>query len=66
MPIGDIVVLLILGVVVALCIRNLWKVHKAGGPCAGCSGGNCGTCGYGCSCTTFVDIDEEEKDEVKG
>ncbi len=43
---GDIIVLSVLGVVVALAIRCLWKDHKNGG-CAGCSH-NCANCSSTC------------------
>ncbi len=47
---GDIIVVITLIVVVALCIRSLWKMKKKGGCCGNCSacGGSCGgSCGCG-------------------
>ena len=44
---GDIIVLAVLGVIVALAVRSLYRDHKKGG-CAGCSH-NCGSCGSVCS-----------------
>lgn len=41
---GDIIVLAVLVLVVAAVIRSMWKNHKSGGHCAGCSG-NCSKCG---------------------
>ena len=40
---GDIIVLAVLGVIVAAVIRSMWKDHKNGRHCAGCSG-NCSQC----------------------
>lgn len=44
---GDIIVLAALAVIVILVIRSMWKNHKKGGGCAGCSC-NCGNCSRGC------------------
>lgn len=44
---GDIIVLAVLGVVVAVVIRSMWKHYKRGGHCYGCSaqcGGQCERC----------------------
>nr|WP_325303928.1 FeoB-associated Cys-rich membrane protein [uncultured Dysosmobacter sp.] len=41
--IGNILVLTILAVAVALAVRSMWRTHKSGGHC----GGDCGSCG-GC------------------
>ena len=38
---GDVIVIAVLGIVVAFIIRSMWKNHKNGGGCSGCSG-NCG------------------------
>ena len=43
---GDIIVIAVLGVIVAAVIRNMWKNHKNGGGCSGCSG----NCGGKCNC----------------
>lgn len=43
---GDIIVLSVLGVIVALAVRSMVKDHKSGG-CAGCSH-NCHSCGASC------------------
>ena len=43
---GDILVLAVLGVVVAAVIRSMWKHHKKGGQCYGCSA----NCGGKCNC----------------
>lgn len=43
---GDIIVLAVLGVIVAMVIRSMWKNHKNGNGCT-CSsqcGGSCGEC----------------------
>lgn len=41
---GNIIVIAVLAIVVALAVRSLWKSHKAGGHCSGdCS--SCGGCG---------------------
>ncbi len=45
---GDVIVLGALGIVVALVIRSMWKNHKKGGGCSGCSH-NCENCGANCS-----------------
>ena len=42
---GDIIVIAVLVVVVAAVIRSMWKDHKNGGPCSGCSG-NCSACSH--------------------
>lgn len=44
---GNLIVLAVLGVIVALAVRSLYRDHKKGG-CAGCSR-NCGSCGSACS-----------------
>lgn len=44
---GDILVLAVLGIVVAAVIRSMWKHHKKGGYCYGCSAnceGKCKSC----------------------
>lgn len=41
---GDVIVLFILGIIVALVIRSMWKQHKKGG----CSC-NCENCKANCS-----------------
>ncbi len=45
---GDVIVIGVLAVVVALEIRSMWKAKKNGGGCSGCSG-NCGGCSSACS-----------------
>jgi len=40
---GNVIVLAVLAIVVALAVRSLWKTHKSGGHC----NGDCGSCG-GC------------------
>lgn len=40
---GNLIVLLVLAIVVALAIRSLWRSHKQGGHC----NGGCACCG-GC------------------
>ena len=45
---GDVIVLAVLGIIVALVIRSMWKNHKNGGGCSGCSC-NCANCKAGCS-----------------
>ena len=48
---GDILVLAVLGVIIGLVIRSMWKNHKSGKSC-GCSG-NCTGCQSGkCNCHT--------------
>lgn len=42
---GNVIVLTVLAVVVALAVRSVWKSHKSGGHC----GGNCESCGK-CHC----------------
>jgi hypothetical protein len=44
---GDIIVLGVIGIVVALVIWGMWKDHKKGKSC-GCSG-NCSGCSAGCN-----------------
>jgi len=44
---GDLIVLAVLGIVVALVVRSLYRDRKKGG-CAGCSR-NCGSCGSACA-----------------
>ena len=41
--VGNILVLTVLAVAVALAVRSMWRAHKSGGHC----GGDCGSCG-GC------------------
>ena len=44
---GNLIVLAVLAIVVALAVRSVWKAHKAGGHCGGdcsCGGGDCGSC----------------------
>lgn len=43
---GDLIVIAVLGVIVAAVIRSMWKNHKNGGGCNGCSG----NCGGKCNC----------------
>ena len=43
---GDVIVIAVLGIVVAFIIRSMWKNHKNGGGCSGCSG----NCGGKCNC----------------
>lgn len=38
---GNLIVILVLTVVVALAVRSLWRSHKRGGRC----NGNCAHCG---------------------
>ncbi len=45
---GDVIVIGVLAVVVALVIRSMWKAKKNGSGCCGCSG-NCGGCSGACS-----------------
>ena len=45
---GDVIVLFILGIIVALVIRSMWKQYKKGGGCSGCSC-NCENCKANCS-----------------
>ena len=45
---GDVIVLTALGIIVALVIRSMWKHHKKGGGCSGCSC-NCAGCKLKCS-----------------
>lgn len=40
---GNVIVLAVLAIVVALAVRSLWRFHKSGGHC----NGDCGSCG-GC------------------
>ncbi len=41
---GNLIVLLVLALVVALAVRSLWRNHKRGGHCNGdCA--HCGSCG---------------------
>lgn len=44
---GDVIVIAILGIIVALVIRSMWKNHKQGGGCSGCSC-DCASCKAGC------------------
>ncbi len=44
---GDVIVLVALGVIIGLVIRSMWKNHKNGGGCSGCSC-NCESCKRGC------------------
>lgn len=48
---GDVIVLSILGIIVALVIHSMWKNHKKGGGCSGCSC-NCEGCKLNCSSRT--------------
>ena len=44
---GNVIVLAVLAIVVALAVRSVWKSHKSGGHCGGdcsCCGGDCGSC----------------------
>ncbi|MBD5147640.1 MAG: FeoB-associated Cys-rich membrane protein [Oscillibacter sp.] len=41
--VGNLIVLLALGLVVGLAVRSLWRSHKSGGHCSG----DCGSC-QGC------------------
>ncbi len=41
---GNAVVILMVALLVAVCIRSLWNDHKNGGGCAGCSGCSGGSC----------------------
>jgi hypothetical protein len=46
---GPVIVVAVLALVIFLCGRTLWKDHKAGGSCGGCtgcSGGSCGGCAH--------------------
>ena len=43
---GDIIVIAVLGLIAALVIRSMWKNHKNGGACSGCSA----NCGRSCGC----------------
>lgn len=49
---GDVIVLAVIGLVVALVIRSMWKNHKNGKSSCGCSG-NCGGCSAGCKNSSF-------------
>ena len=42
---GDIIILAVIGLAVFLAVRVMRNDRKKGG-CAGCSGGNCSTCGH--------------------
>ncbi len=44
---GTLIVVLLVAGLAALCARSLWRDHKSGGGCAGCSG-NCAHCS-GCA-----------------
>ena len=57
---GDVIVLAVLGIIVALVIRSMWKNHKKGGGCSGCSC-NCGSCKLNCSSRTEKQIRGNEK-----
>lgn len=48
---GDVIVIAILGIIVALVIRSMWKNHKQGGGCSGCSC-DCASCRAGCNAQT--------------
>ena len=37
---GNLIVIAVLAIVVALAVRSLWREHKKGG----CCGGNCSSC----------------------
>jgi hypothetical protein len=43
--VGNLIVLAVVAIAVALAIRSLWKTHKNGGGC----NGDCSQCG-GCHC----------------
>ena len=45
---GDVIVLSVLGIVVVLIVLFMWKNHKKGGGCSGCSC-NCESCKLNCS-----------------
>lgn len=47
---GDIIVLSVLGIVVAAVVRSMWKNHKNGGGCYGCSK----KCNGKCSCHSNI------------
>ena len=50
---GNAIALLCVALLVAVCVRNLWKDAKSGGcgGCAGCGGGNaCGGCPHCAGC----------------
>ncbi len=40
---GDIIVLVVLAGIIALVVRSMWKNHKKGGHCSGCSS-SCSDC----------------------
>ena len=40
---GDAIVLMVLAVIVGAVIRSMWKDHRNGRQCSGCSG-NCSKC----------------------
>lgn len=44
---GDFIVLALLAAIIVLVVRSMWKNHKKGVCCSGCSG-NCGNCSAGC------------------
>ena len=44
---GDVIVLVVLGIIVGLVIYSMWNNHKKGKGCGGCSG-NCANCRGGC------------------
>ena len=45
---GDVIVLVALGIIVALVILSMWKEHKKGGGCSGCSW-DCKNCKKNCN-----------------
>ena len=45
---GDFIVLAVLGIIVVLVICSMWKHHKKGGGCSGCSY-KCESCKLNCS-----------------
>lgn len=49
---GDVIVLTVLGIIVALVIRSMWRSHKKGGGCSGCSG-----CSHKCEGTSACNCD---------
>lgn len=45
---GDVIVLVVLGLIVTLVIFSMWNNHKKGKGCGGCSG-DCGNCKASCN-----------------
>ena len=54
---GDVIVIGVLSLIVALAIRSMWKSHKTGSGCSGCSG-NCSGCRAGCGEKNRVYMDK--------